>query len=101
MLLTVLAHRLTSAVIVAFGLAMTVRLAAVLVAVAHTLLNTARNCFPLSASTVVNVYVVLVAPTTLLNAPPPSVLTCHCTVGVGLPFAVAVNDTEKPAHTVR
>ena len=31
---------------------------------------------------------------------PPSALTCHWTVGVGLPLAEAVNDTELPAHTV-
>jgi hypothetical protein len=31
---------------------------------------------------------------------PPLVETCHCTDGVGLPDAVAVNDTGAPAVTV-
>ena len=36
-------------------------------------------------------------PVTLLKTPPvPVVLTCHCTVGVGLPDAVAVNETAAP-----
>ena len=36
------------------------------------------------------VRVVLVAPGMSLKVEPPSVLTCHCTVGVGLPLAAAV-----------
>ena len=31
---------------------------------------------------------------------PPSVLTCHCTVGVGLPLAAAVKVAVWPALTV-
>ena len=42
---------------------------------------------------------VLVAPGILLKFAPPSVLTCHWTVGVGLPFAEAVKETDPPAHT--
>ena len=30
----------------------------------------------------------------------PLLLTCHCTVGVGLPVALAVNVAELPAVTV-
>src|SRR5437870_5759821 len=101
MLLTVFAHGVLSVVIVASGLAITVRLATVLVTVAQTLLNTARYCFALSLRAVLNVYVALVAPVMLLNDPPPLTLTCHCTVGVGLPEADAANEAELPAHAIR
>ena len=47
-----------------------------------------------------SVKVVLVAPLMLLQVEPPSVLTCHCTVGVGLPVAAAVKVTLWPALTV-
>ena len=40
-----------------------------------------------------------VAPVTFVNVSPPLVLTCHCTVGVGLPLASAVNVTCWPAIT--
>jgi hypothetical protein len=36
------------------------------------------------------VNVVLVAPEMSLKEPPPFVLSCHCTVGAGLPLAAAV-----------
>ena len=36
----------------------------------------------------------------MLQVEPPSVLTCHCTLGVGLPVAEAVKETEWPAVTV-
>src|SRR5262249_42580203 len=35
----------------------------------------------------------------LTNVAPPSVDCCHCTVGVGLPFAAAVKVTLEPACT--
>ncbi len=35
----------------------------------------------------------------LLKVAPPSTLTCHCALGVGLPLAEAVKETELPAHT--
>ena len=44
----------------------------------------------------VNVSVVEVAPGTLVNVVPPSVLTCHCTVGAGVPVAAALNDADCP-----
>src|SRR5438874_1955631 len=47
-----------------------------------------------------SVNVVLVAPVMLLNVLPPSVLTCHCTVGVGVPPAAAVKVAVWPAVTV-
>ena len=42
----------------------------------------------------------LVAPLMLLQVEPPSMLTCHCTVGVGLPVAAAVKVAVCPALTV-
>ena len=36
-----------------------------------------------------------------LKVEPPSVLTCHCTVGAGLPLAAAVKVAVRPALTVR
>jgi hypothetical protein len=44
--------------------------------------------------------VVEVAPLTLLNVAPPSVLTCHCTVGVGVPVAAAVKLVVAPTVSV-
>ncbi len=54
----------------------------------------------MAVATLFSVSVVLVAPLMLLNVLPPSVLTCHCTVGVGVPLADAVNETLAPAVTV-
>ena len=47
----------------------------------------------------VNVSVVEVAPGRSVNVEPPSVLTCHCTPGVGVPVADALNDALWPAVT--
>ena len=49
---------------------------------------------------VVKVSVVAVAPLMSVKVTPPSVLTCHCTVGVGVPLAAAVKVTALPAVTV-
>ena len=48
----------------------------------------------------VKLRVVLVAPAMGVKVEPPSVLTCHCTVGVGLPLAAAVKVAVCPAVTV-
>lgn len=48
-----------------------------------------------------NVNVVEVAPGKSANVAPPSVLTCHCTVGAGEPVADALNDASCPDVTVR
>ena len=40
--------------------------------------------------------VVLVAPARLFQFAPLSLLTCHCTVGAGLPLAAATNDAFCP-----
>jgi hypothetical protein len=74
--------------------------AAVEVAVAgvHVFVNTARYWLPLIATVgllITNVPVV--APEMLPpllrfeKEPPPLVLTCHCTVGAGVPLVAAVN----------
>ena len=65
------------------------------------LLNRARYRLPLSAAVVVNVKLVLVAPALSVKLIPPSVLTCHWTVGAGLPLAVAVKLADPPAHKLR
>lgn len=79
---------------------MTVSVAAVLVAVPTVFVNTARYWLPFWDAVVVKVRVVEVAPVTLLNVAPPSVLVCHCTVGAGFPLAAAVKLTFVPAATV-
>ena len=43
--------------------------------------------------------VVDVAPAMGLHVVPPSVETCHCTVGAGVPEAAAVNEAGWPAIT--
>lgn len=48
----------------------------------------------------VNVSVVEVAPGRSVNVVPPSVLTCHCTVGAGEPVAAALKDADCPDVTV-
>ena len=42
-----------------------------------------------------------VAPGMSVNVAPPSVLTCHCTVGAGDPVAAALNDADCPEVTLR
>jgi hypothetical protein len=86
--------------VVIAGAVLTVRVAAVVVALPSVFVNTARYLFPFCERVVVNVSVVDVAPATLLNVVPPSVLTCHCTVGVGFPLAAAVKLALAPAATV-
>ena len=85
---------------VTVGAVLTVSVAADVVAVLQTFVKTARYCLALSAAEVVNEYVVLVAPTMLLKVVPPSVDTCHWTVGDGEPEALAVKLASEPAHTV-
>ena len=68
----------------------TVKVAADVVAVPTLLVKTALYSSPLCDAVAVNVYVVDVAPEMSVNVVPPSVLTSHCTVGVGVPLAAAV-----------
>src|ERR1019366_7948820 len=84
------------------GAATTVSFAAVVVAVPTELVNVARYWFPVwpNVTAGVNVSVADVAPATLLNVTPLSVLTCHCTVGAGFPLAAAVKLGVAPTVTV-
>ncbi len=82
------------------SLRMTVSVAAFDVALPAELVNTARYSLPDSDSVAVPDRVVEVAPDTLLHVVPPSVDTCHWTVGVGVPDAAAVNVAVVPATTV-
>src|SRR5208337_5672206 len=86
---------------VTVGAESTVRVAALVVAVPTLLVKTAWYSLPFWAAVVlVRVRVVLVAPVMSLKVEPLSVLTCHCTVGVGLPLAAAVKVAVWPAVTV-
>jgi hypothetical protein len=59
------------------GIALTVNVAALELALPAIFVHTARYCFPLSPTAVVNDKVLLVAPPILLQLEPPFVLTCH------------------------
>src|SRR5467141_1901144 len=82
------------------GAAFTVSVATVVVAVPAEFVNTAWYWFPFCDEAVVKLSVVEVAPERMLKVTPPSVLSCHCTVGVGDPVAAAVNVAVWPAVTV-
>ena len=82
------------------GAVFTVSMATVVVAVPAELVNNARYRNPFCDEAVVKLKVVEVAPETLLKFAPPSVLTCHCTAGVGEPVAAAVKVAVWPAVTV-
>src|SRR5713226_1232814 len=78
---------------------LTVRVAALVVAVPTELVNTARYWLPLIATVVLGIVsVVEVAPARSVKVIP-FVETCHCTVGVGPPDADAVNAAVTPAVT--
>ncbi len=87
--------------VVTTGAVCTVSVAAVVVAVPPVFVNTARYCVPFCAAVVAAIVnVVEVAPEMFVNVELPEGADCHCTVGVGLPVAAAVNDAEAPATTV-
>src|SRR5258708_40096302 len=81
------------------GAAFTVSVAAVVVADPAEFVNTAWYWFPFCDEVVAKLRVVEVAPGRMLKVAPLSVLTCHCTVGVGEPVAAAVNVAVWPAVT--
>jgi hypothetical protein len=70
-----------------------VSVAAFVVALETELVNLARYSSALSLAVAITLYVadVAVAPGASLHELPPFVETCHCTVGVGVPEAAAVN----------
>ncbi len=78
----------------------TVSVAAVVGADPAELVNTAWYWFPFCDKVVVKLKVVEVAPGRMLKVAPLSVLTCHCTVGVGEPVAAAVKVAVWPTVTV-
>jgi hypothetical protein len=87
--------------LVIVGPPVTVRVAAFELTLPAELVNTARYWYPFCRNvTPGSVSVVDVAPLTLLNVAPLSVLTCHCTVGAGFPLAEAMKVAVPPAATV-
>ncbi len=71
------------------------------VAVPDVLVNTARYWYPLlAAGGVVMVRVGETFPARLLKVSPPSVLTCHWTVGAGVPLAAAVKVAFCPGKSL-
>src|SRR5437016_1927393 len=78
----------------------TVSVAAFEFVVPHELLNAARYLFPFCANVVVKQSGLDVSPGISANVVPPSVLTCHCNVGVGFPVAVEVKHARVPAQLV-
>ena len=91
---------LAGCVVTADGM-VTFSVAAFVVAVPGPLVKIARYLLPLSPLTVAGVvYVVVVAPVTVVQVVPPSVDTCHWTVGEGVPDAPAVKVAVLPRITV-
>ena len=89
---------LTGLVVIA-GAAVTVNVAAVVVAEPTLFVNTARYWLPFCVADTVKDNVVEVAPAIFVKVTP-SVLCCHCTVGVGVPLAAAVNVAVAPLATL-
>ena len=87
----------TSAGTVAVVLAFTVNTAALVVAVPHVLLKTARYWFPFWEELVAKLSVPVVAPGMSVNEAPPLIETCHWTAV--LPFAAALKLANAPSHT--
>ena len=82
------------------GVGLTVNVAALEFTVAPAFVHTARYRLLLSAVVGANDKVADVAPVTLAQVVPPFVLTCHCTVGDGVPLAAEVKLAFTPAHLV-
>src|SRR5580692_7754026 len=93
---------LEGSVIVVVGAGtLTVTVAALVVADPAELVNTARTSHPFSKNVIGPlVRVGDVNPATSNQVDPPSTESCHCTVGLGEPFAAAVNVTVWPYVTV-
>ena len=83
----------------AMGTVLTVKTIALEFIVPAILVHTARYCLLLSDIVVVNDNVPDVAPLILFQLVP-LVLSCHCTVGAGLPLASERKITLSPAHFV-
>ena len=85
--------------VVTAGTVCTVNVAALVVMLPTELVKSARYCLPVSANAVVKEYGADVAPEMSVHDVP-SVLTCHFTVGVGVPMAAAVNVAVVPFTAV-
>ena len=81
------------------GIVLTVNVAELEVAVPAMFVHTARYWLLLSGVVVVNDKMLVVAPVMLFQFVP-FVLSCHCTVGAGLPLAAELKLTFKSAHFV-
>jgi len=81
------------------GVPLTVKTAALEFTLPEMFVHTARYCLLLSTIAVVNDNVPDVAPPMLFQIVP-SVLTCHCTVGAGLPLAAELKLALNPEHLV-
>jgi hypothetical protein len=81
------------------GVALTVNVAALEFPVPTPLVHTARYCLPLSFAEAVKVNEAFTAPLRSFHVFP-SVLTCHCTIGEGVPVAAEVKVTLVPEQTV-
>src|SRR5579871_4039614 len=84
---------------VTMGEVATVNVAGVVVAVPAEFMKTAWYSLPFWPAFAVRVRVVEIAFVMLLKVFPPSVLTCHCTLGAGMPMAAATRETLLPAPT--
>jgi hypothetical protein len=82
------------------GAVFTESVAAAEVALLQEFVNTARYLLLFCAAVEVKESVVEVAPGRSLNIVPPSLLSCHWTVGFGLPLAAAVNVAVAPSQRV-
>ena len=73
-----------------------------MVTVPQALLNTACSSRPFRFNpTLLKLKVVFVPLLIFDQLLPPFVLACHCTVGVGFPFAAATKAAVPPAQTVK
>ena len=78
----------------------TVKVASVLVALFIGFVNTARYRFEFNPAFAITVSGVEVAPAMFVNVVPAFMLTCHCTVGVGVPLAAELKVAVAPVATV-
>ena len=83
----------------AAGIGFTVSVAAFELTVLTLFVHAARYCLLLSAVVVTNDNVAFVAPVIFVQVVP-FVLSCHCTVGVGVPLAAELKPAFIPAHLV-
>jgi hypothetical protein len=83
----------------AAGTAFTVSVAGFELTDPALLVHTARYCLPLRTVVAATVNVRLVAPLIFVHVVP-LVLSCHCTVGAGLPVAAELKFTFAPAQVV-